>query len=229
MDSVNSPNHRQQASTVNSLELSQKHGETWVCQCVIDFKVFKHPLECIVLLAEVRFNFRYQSQQRGFCKGQIVYLCLMAKDWNILVKNCQSLPFLYASFRPVNTSIWQWESCLCSESAQIALLVSSRGNPVVWPLSQLFMCWGSWAEPLCQVLVLEESEKKLKVWFSLHDMCFSLRLHLKSFAVCSQGWTGLLACLAVMSPPPLLFAKQGWIWRAIKRGGDVKDTPVISS
>lgn len=164
----------------------------------------------LVVLARVRFQFQIPAPAEAFGKVRQFICVYWQTGWNILV-DCQSIPFLYASFRPVNTSIWKCESCLCSESAQIAPPVSPRGNPVVWHSSQLFMCWGSWAKPLCQVIVSEESLKKKEgeslVFFAWH----MLQLEAAAEILCSV-FTGMSrpACLfTVMSPPPLLFTKQG--------------------
>lgn len=60
------------------------------------------------------------------------FICIYWQThWNISETNCQNRPFLFASFRPMNTSMWKLDSCLCSESGQIAFTVSPRGNPVV--------------------------------------------------------------------------------------------------
>lgn len=175
-------------------------------------------MHCCCGQCEISISDTYASRE-AFVKVRQFICVYWQTAWNVLVKNCKSLPFLYATFRPVNTSIWKWESCLCPESAHIALPVPPGGTPVVWPSSQLFMCWGSRAKSLCQVIVLRKSIKKLKVWFSLHDMWFSLSSW-NPLQMCFQGWTGLLAYSAVMSPPPLLFTKQDLKWRAIKSGGD---------
>lgn len=159
--------------------------------------------------SRARFQFQIPVPVGRLYEKVMQFICIYWQTrWNISETNCQNRPFLFASFRPMNTSMWKLDWCLCSESGQIAFTVSPRGNPVVEPCSQMFMCWGRRAKPLCQVIV-RGKWKKVKVWFSLHDMWFSLRLQLKSFAVCSLRWAGPPACVALMPPLPFAVYQTG--------------------
>lgn len=149
-------------------------------------------MHCCCGQSEISISDPYASRN-AFVKVRQFICVYWQTAWNVLVKNCQNLPFLYATFRPVNTSIWKWESCLCPESAHIALPVAPGGTPVVWPSGQLFMCWGS------QVIVpghcFKEKYKKVEslVFFAWHVVRLE---QLKSFASVFSGmnWPACLFC-----------------------------------
>lgn len=127
--------------------------------------------------------------------------------WNVLLKSCQSLPFLFASLRLVNTSICKWEPWLCLEPPHTAWPASPRGTPVVWHLSQLLMCQGSWAKSSCQIIVLGRGLKNVKVCFIYEWHVVRLKQP-KSFAgvLTRMSWPGFP--LHVMSPPPLMLLNR---------------------
>lgn len=153
------------------------------------------------------FNFRYLCQQRGPNKGQTVYLCLLAKSLKCISEELPKSPMSVCTLQTCEYFHMEIGIMPLPRVGSHSIACSSKRTPVVWPSSQLFMCWGSWAKTWCQVIVLSKNiKKKVKVWFSLHDMCFSLSSW-NPLEVYSQGWTGLLACSAATSPPLLLFTK----------------------
>lgn len=141
-------------------------------------------MHCCCGQCEISISDTYASRE-AFVKVRQFICVYWQTAWNVLVKNCKSLPFLYATFRPVNTSTWKWESCLCPESAHIALPVPPGGTPVVWPSSQLFVL----RQP-SQVIVpghcFKEKYKKVEslVFFAWHVVQLE---QLKSFANVFSG------------------------------------------
>lgn len=166
--------------------------------------------ECIIRLlklAQVRFQFQI---------SWTVYLCLLA---NSLKSVSEELPESPVSGPTLQTcDYFRMETGLMPRlrvSLNSIALFSKRkpGGLALEPTAHVLRQLSQTIMP--GHCLRGKYWKKVKVWFSSHDMWFNLRQQLKSFALCSQVWTGLLA---FFSPSSAVEGhKEGWwldMWRA---------------
>lgn len=145
----------------------------WKLDLPVIFKALKHPLDCIVVVVNGRFQFQILMILIPNT-GQTVYLCLLAKSLKCISEELPKSPMSVCTLQTCEYFHMEIGIMPLPRVGSHSVACSSKRITVVWPSSQLFMCWGCWAKTWCQVIVLNKSIKKVKVWFSLHDMCFSL-------------------------------------------------------